>query len=437
MIIIMPISKEEFETFVSRHRDRWRQLALNTGVTNKESQCIITRAVENHQTRLREFQTIKSLRCSLDACINAELHPIREFFSTISGIRPDLLKYASKFGSTDPEDCVSKAIANVIAKRNVKKINDQQHLIGHLFKSTNHRVIDQIRAQIRAQTRAQELPILFVDIEDDSRPTQESLQIQKEGEKHLQHAIETLSDKNKAIVILHDLRELTFEECSEILHEPIGTLSSRRKRAFNILRKQLSAWRTLLFAWLAKKIHQIFVEPVMLIPAVALFIMIFTPKPEPNSECQSQQIDGIIYYAGKCVVGMPSTPRFKSNVSAKAPMIFWKGVHFSKTYAQIMLVGSGAWRPATRTYAHVGGFSYVTIPPTNVPAFRGGIRAINLRTDTVYSVKPGHGIELGNPDLIKTLSSKEREQIHSLRKIRLNRAEHGKWIGQAPGTLLQ
>ena len=58
--------------------------------------------------------------------------------------------------------------------------------------------------------------------------------------EQLERALATLSDDHRAVVILHELHELTYAECSAALGVPVGTVKSRLFHALRKLRGPLA-----------------------------------------------------------------------------------------------------------------------------------------------------------------------------------------------------
>ena len=66
-------------------------------------------------------------------------------------------------------------------------------------------------------------------------------ELQRHGEQaRLRAAIEALPEKLKEVVLLCELSELQYDEVSEALGIPIGTVASRRHRALQLLRAALA-----------------------------------------------------------------------------------------------------------------------------------------------------------------------------------------------------
>lgn len=83
-----------------------------------------------------------------------------------------------------------------------------------------------------------------IDITD-TAPTPEELVELSEEQRALRIAISELSAEYREIITLSDIEQLSYEEISEVLKCPTGTVKSRLSRARNALRKKLLKKREL------------------------------------------------------------------------------------------------------------------------------------------------------------------------------------------------
>ncbi len=70
---------------------------------------------------------------------------------------------------------------------------------------------------------------------------------QKERRELLREAVEELPDDQKAVIVLRDFQDLSYEEIGEALDIPLGTVKSRLKRAREKI-KQILQQKTELFS---------------------------------------------------------------------------------------------------------------------------------------------------------------------------------------------
>lgn len=85
-----------------------------------------------------------------------------------------------------------------------------------------------------------------ISIADNSPTPDESFEM-SERQKAVKAAIDMLSEDYKTVLVLYDMEGLSYEEISEVLKCPIGTIKSRLNRARNNLKKILSEKRELFY----------------------------------------------------------------------------------------------------------------------------------------------------------------------------------------------
>lgn len=77
-----------------------------------------------------------------------------------------------------------------------------------------------------------------MDITDDAPTPEEWLELSEE-QRAVRKAISELGAEHREIITLSDIEQLSYDEISEILRCPIGTVKSRINRARNALKKKL------------------------------------------------------------------------------------------------------------------------------------------------------------------------------------------------------
>ncbi len=60
--------------------------------------------------------------------------------------------------------------------------------------------------------------------------------------QHVRQSLDGLSDAQRAVVVLHELHELTYAQCADALQIPVGTVKSRLFNAFQTLRRELGPY---------------------------------------------------------------------------------------------------------------------------------------------------------------------------------------------------
>jgi RNA polymerase sigma-70 factor, ECF subfamily len=80
---------------------------------------------------------------------------------------------------------------------------------------------------------------------EDQAPSPEELTEEKERNEILKNAIRSLPDYQRTMVVLYHTEQKSYEEISEIMEMPIGTVKSRLNRARLALKEKLSPIREL------------------------------------------------------------------------------------------------------------------------------------------------------------------------------------------------
>ena len=89
----------------------------------------------------------------------------------------------------------------------------------------------------------------FVDLEtggpavDQTQENPHVVYLRKLEREQVQHAIESLPDAYREIIVLRDIEGFTYQEIATVLECPAGTVMSRLGRARGKLRKLLSTWQ--------------------------------------------------------------------------------------------------------------------------------------------------------------------------------------------------
>ncbi|MFA6429167.1 MAG: sigma-70 family RNA polymerase sigma factor [Patescibacteria group bacterium] len=109
-----------------------------------------------------------------------------------------------------------------------------------LFTIAKHAVIDQLRKK---------RPILFsvMDEQDrdfdfaatipDERPLPSTLLDREEVVRYLAELLCTVSVQARAVILMHETEDMTFEEIAVVVGEPMNTVKSRYRRTMAFLRK--------------------------------------------------------------------------------------------------------------------------------------------------------------------------------------------------------
>jgi RNA polymerase sigma-70 factor (ECF subfamily) len=113
----------------------------------------------------------------------------------------------------------------MIAMKQIKRFRGESELRTWLFGIAMN-VCRNHRRKLRNSLPLQDWDYLHDEIEDNMI-----------NAEVLRNAIAKLDDNHRDVVLLHEMEELTYEECAHILRIPVGTVKSRLYYAFRKLRE--------------------------------------------------------------------------------------------------------------------------------------------------------------------------------------------------------
>jgi len=116
----------------------------------------------------------------------------------------------------------------------------------YIYKIAHNLAISELRQRKRRRTI--QLPTFFsdkdneemeVEIEDRKQQPADDVMIGDERRQAVSRAIASLPEKYRAALVLCDIDEKSYDEISEVLGLPVGTVKSRINRARNLLKEKL------------------------------------------------------------------------------------------------------------------------------------------------------------------------------------------------------
>ena len=116
----------------------------------------------------------------------------------------------------------------------------------YIYKIAHNLAISELRQRKRRRTI--QLPTFFsdkdneemeVEIEDRKQQLADDVMIGDERRQAVSRAIASLPEKYRAALVLCDIEEKSYDEISEVLGLPVGTVKSRINRARNLLKEKL------------------------------------------------------------------------------------------------------------------------------------------------------------------------------------------------------
>lgn len=143
--------------------------------------------------------------------------------------------------SEQVEDLVQEAL--VKAFNNLKSYNNSYAFSTWLYRITTNHTIDYLRKK-KLQTTSIDKPIktregeMSVELPDDDAETDRAI-IRRERKKIITNAIENLPDKYRRVIEMRHIEELSYQEISDQLDLPLGTVKAHIFRAREMLYKAL------------------------------------------------------------------------------------------------------------------------------------------------------------------------------------------------------
>ena len=116
----------------------------------------------------------------------------------------------------------------------------------YIYKIAHNLAISELRQRKRRRTI--QFPTFFsdkdneemeVEIEDRKQPLADDVMIGDERRRAVSRAIASLPEKYRAALVLWHIEEKSYDEISEVLGLPVGTVKSRINRARNLLKEKL------------------------------------------------------------------------------------------------------------------------------------------------------------------------------------------------------
>jgi RNA polymerase sigma-70 factor, ECF subfamily len=123
------------------------------------------------------------------------------------------------------------------AHRQLQTLRDPAALESWLYQIATHVSIDRMRQRAKAREREADAPVEELPIADRKRPSPLTVLEQNEMSACVQRCMADLSDRYKAVLLLHDADGLTADEIAHLLQLPLTTVKMRLHRA----RRQLQA----------------------------------------------------------------------------------------------------------------------------------------------------------------------------------------------------
>ncbi len=128
----------------------------------------------------------------------------------------------------EARDAAQEAFVKVY--RGLDKLNPDAPFLPWLMRLTRNCCIDRQR-RLKVRTPERPVPINEALDTQTDEPTPEDDWLSGATRRLVHRAMAALSEKNREVLLLHDIQQLKLEEIAELLQVPIGTVKSRSNRA--------------------------------------------------------------------------------------------------------------------------------------------------------------------------------------------------------------
>lgn len=136
----------------------------------------------------------------------------------------------------DPEDIVHDVALNVYSKADVNY--PIENLAGYIYRSIRNRITDYQRKNSSTVKKvSNSMDYEHIDVSDDGPSELEEAKKRDQLKDQVMGALDKLNPEQRLIIIKTEFEGLSFNQLSEELGSPIGTLLARKHRAVANLKK--------------------------------------------------------------------------------------------------------------------------------------------------------------------------------------------------------
>lgn len=149
----------------------------------------------------------------------------------IEQYRPRVVRYI-RYLVHDPSEAEDLAQETFIrAFRQRETLRDPAALESWLYRIATHICIDRLRQRAKTRERQADSPVEDLPIIDHTQPSPFVIVQQAEMGECVDQYVATLSDPQKAVLLLHDADGMTDNEIADLLGLPLTTVKMRLHRA--------------------------------------------------------------------------------------------------------------------------------------------------------------------------------------------------------------
>ncbi len=139
----------------------------------------------------------------------------------------------------EAQDLTQETFLRAFLKRD--SLRDQAAQTAWLYKIATHVCLDRLRQFARFAPKESETDLQEVDIAETDAPSVQKITEQNEMSACVQNYLNGLPDRYRAVILLHDVHDLTAMEISTLLSESLASVKIKLHRARLKLKAALQA----------------------------------------------------------------------------------------------------------------------------------------------------------------------------------------------------
>lgn len=141
--------------------------------------------------------------------------------------------------TAEAEDLTQETFLRAYRRRD--SLRDEGAQTAWLYRIATHVCFDRLRQYARRNPMESETDLDLVEVAEPGAPSLQKTIEQDEMSACVQRYLNRLSDSYRAVILLHDMHELTAPEIAQLLDESLATVKIRLHRARHKLRIALEA----------------------------------------------------------------------------------------------------------------------------------------------------------------------------------------------------
>jgi RNA polymerase sigma-70 factor (ECF subfamily) len=129
----------------------------------------------------------------------------------------------------EAEDLTQETFLRAYRRRD--SLREEGAQIAWLYRIATHVCLDRLRQSARRSTRESDKDLDEIDVTEPDTPSLQQTLERDEMSECVQRYLNRLSDSYRAVILLHDVHELTAPEIAQLLGESLATVKIRLHRA--------------------------------------------------------------------------------------------------------------------------------------------------------------------------------------------------------------